>query len=503
VGGIQPTPTHGGSTVNHPLPVVSASRLAPPALVTEAPVLGVIVGTRDFFPSDLVAGARQKITEVCAGLGIEPILAQGGAHGGVETWADAKACADLLRRESERLAGIVVLLPNFGSERAIVDAVRLSGLRVPILVQAEPDDLAGLSPARRRDGFCGKISVCNNLRQYGYAFTLTKEHVSSVGSASFREDLARFARVCSVVRGLGRVRVGAIGARPAAFNTVRYSEKLLEKHGVSVVTLDLSELFGNARKLGDDHPSVRAKADEIRSYADASKVPANRLLDMAKLGAALDAFCVEEAIDVTAIQCWSSLQANYGVNACTLMSMLSHGMRPSACEVDVTGALSMYALELASGLPAALADWNNNYADSGDRCVLFHCGNWPKRYVADATVGTAPILGSTLGVDNTWGALHGRTPAGPCTFARLTTDDEQGAIRAYVAEGRFTNDALETFGCRAVAEVPALERLLGYICREGFEHHCAMTHSACASIVAEAFDSYLGWPCYHHQGDAR
>ena len=41
----------------------------------------------------------------------------------------------------------------------------------PILVQAYPDDLDQLHVERRRDAFCGKISVCNNLRQYGYPFT--------------------------------------------------------------------------------------------------------------------------------------------------------------------------------------------------------------------------------------------------------------------------------------------------------------------------------------------
>jgi L-fucose isomerase-like protein len=180
------------------------------------------------------------------------------------------------------------------------------------------------------------------------------------------------------------------------------------------------------------------------------------------------------------------------------MSMMSEQLLPSACEVDVTGVLTMYAMQLASGTPSALVDWNNNYGSSDDKCVLFHCGNWAKSFLPDIKVSTAPILGSTLGVENTWGALEGRTPGGPLTFGRITTDDTAGCIRAYVGEGELTNDALQTFGNRAVAHVPRLTSLLRHICREGFEHHVVMNGSRTAAILEEAFTRYLGWETYHH-----
>ena len=148
-------------------------------------------------------------------------------------------------------------------------------------------------------------------------------------------------------------------------------------------------------------------------------------------------------LDASAIQCWSSLQQNYGVNCCTMMSMMSEKLMPSACEVDVAGVVAMYALQLASGKPSALVDWNNNYGDDPNKCVFFHCGNWAKAFLPDITIGTAPILGTILGEENTYGALAGRTPAGPVTFARISTDDRNGRIAAYVGEGRFTDDPLE------------------------------------------------------------
>lgn len=209
----------------------------------------------------------------------------------------------------------------------------------------------------------------------------------------------------------------------------------------------------------------------------------------------------EYNIDATAIQCWSSLQANYGVNACTIMSMMSEKLMPSACEVDIAGVASMYALQLASGKPSALVDWNNSYADEPDKCVYYHCGNWAKSFVPEIEIVAAEVLGSTLGMANTWGAVDGRTAAGPLTFARIDTDDRHGRINTYVGEGVFTNDYLSQMsGTRAVVEVAGLQKLMRHICKNGFAHHAAMSGSNVASVLAEAFENYLGWTVYHHEG---
>ena len=468
---------------------------------TSRTVLGVIFGNRDFFPDKLVPDARADIARLFAELGVEAVMLDPATTklGGVETHQDARRCAELFRRHRDRIAGVLVCLPNFGDEKGVADVLKLSGLDVPVLVQGYPDELDKLDVIRRRDAFCGKISVCNNLRQAGIAYSLTTKHVVHPLDASFRTDLTNFVAVCRVVRGLRGVRIGAVGARPGAFNTVRYSEKLLERHGISVTTVDLSEILGAAAKLGDKDARLTAKIEAIRAYADATAVPPPRLVQMARLGVVLDDFVAAHHLDATAIQCWTSVQANHGCNVCTSMSMMSEAFLPSACEVDVTGVLTMYAMQLASLSPSALVDWNNNYGSADDKCVLFHCGNWAKSFLPDARILNAPILGSTLGVENTWGALDGRTPAAPLTYGRITTDDAAGVIRTYVGEGQLTNDELKTFGNRAVAHVPRLQKLMRHVCREGFEHHVVMNASRTAGILAEAFERYLGWEVYHHE----
>lgn len=466
-----------------------------------SPVLGVIYGNRDFFPDQLVTEARVDIAALFSKLDIKAVqLGEADTKlGGVETHGDARKCAELFARHREEMDGVLVALPNFGDEKGVADVLRMAGLNKPVLIQAYPDDLDHLSPARRRDAFCGKISVCNNLAQAGVKFSLTRSHVVRPDDPAFVTDLQHFLGVCRVVNGLRGLRLGAVGARPGAFNTVRYSEKILERHGINVTTVDLSEFLGKADKLGAQHAGVQAKLADITGYAPAPGVPEAKLLQMAQLGVVLDDWMEVNAIDATAIQCWTSVQENFGCNVCTLMSMMSERFMPSACEVDVTGVLTMHAMQLASCSPSALVDWNNNYGGDEDKCVLFHCGNWAKTFLPDIKIATAPILGSILGEENTYGALDGRTPAGPLTYGRLTTDDNSGVIRAYVGEGQLTNDELRTFGNRAVAHVPRLQNLLRHVCAKGFEHHVVMNLSHTASILEEAFSSYLGWDVYRHE----
>jgi L-fucose isomerase-like protein len=463
----------------------------------QRPVIGVIVGNRTFFPDELVKEGRTEILALLEEAGIDVVIVEEPATklGAVETWQDAQVCAELFRRHADRIEGILVTLPNFGDEGGISDAIRLSGLRVPILLQAYPDEIGQFGPARRRDSFCGKISACNNLTQYGYPFTLTELHTVAPGSESFRADLQRFLGTCRVVNGMRRARLGMVGTRPSAFRTVRFSEKLLESHGVSVSVIDLSDVHGRVGRLSGADPRVGRKVEDIRAYVDTAHVPQEPLEGMAKFAVVLDEWMEANGLQATAIQCWDSMQNNFGFNTCTVMSMMSNNLLPSACETDVTGLTMMYALQLAAGRPSALADWNNNYGGDPDKCVFWHCGVWAKSLVPDVRIDTSPIHAS-LGIEKTWGALHGRAPEGPITFGRITTDDARGEVRAFVGEGTMTADPLDTYGTRAVVEVPGLQGLLKLMCKLGFEHHVAMNATQVADAVAEGLDNYLGWAVY-------
>ena len=220
--------------------------------------------------------------------------------------------------------------------------------------------------------------------------------------------------------------------------------------------------------MSADDNKVKAKLDEICDYIHVRETPGEALVRMAKMGVVLDDWIAFNEVDATAIQCWTSIQQNYGINACTLMSMYSDKLVPSGCEVDITGVISMYALQLASGKPSALVDWNNNYAMEGGQV----------RAVPLRQLGQELLCGEAG--DELWRNPGDRARPGqhlrhglgraaapsPLTFARITTDDRNGKIKTYVGEGRITDDPLDTFGSRAVVEIQDLQRLLRYVCKQ-------------------------------------
>ncbi|MHC4230172.1 MAG: L-fucose/L-arabinose isomerase family protein, partial [Planctomycetota bacterium] len=381
----------------------------------------------------------------------------------------------------------------------VAETIKRSGLNVPILIQAEPDKQGAMTIANRRDSFCGKFSVCNNLKQAGIPFTLTSSHTVGVTSTQFKSELDDFASVCRIVKGLENVRFGAIGARTGAFNTVRYSEKLLELSGISVETIDLSEILGKVALLPDNNRAVKKKLDAISKYTPTESIPAEKLLKMAKFGYVIDRWIKETELDGTAIQCWTSLEEFFGIVPCTLMSMMSESLAPSACEVDITGLLGMYILQLAGGTPSALLDWNNNYGSDPDKAVLFHCSNLPKSFFSTQKMDYQEIIAGFVGKENTYGTIVGRIAPAKATFCRTSTDDADGIISAYVGQGEFTNDKLNTFGGYGVMKIPNLQLLCQYICRMGFEHHVAVGLTQKADAIAEALDNYMGWEVYRHR----
>jgi L-fucose isomerase-like protein len=461
---------------------------------------GVIVGNRGFFPDHLAKSGRTEMLAAVekAGYSAVAVSPEETKFGAVETRSEAARCAELFQRQRDQIDGVIVTLPNFGDERAIADTLRIAGLGVPVLVQATPDTPGRMTIRDRRDSFCGKMSACNNLSQYGIPYSLTTRHTEAPDSDLFRQDLNWFAAVCRVVRGLRRLRIGAIGARPAAFNTVRYSEKLLEANGISVETIDLSEILGRIARMADQDSAAQAKLSQIKRYVSTDRVPAEALLKMAKLGAVVDGWMEETDVSISAVQCWTSIEEYFGVVPCTVMSMMSENLMSSACEVDICGVVGMHALQLASQTPSALLDWNNNYGDDPDKAVCFHCSNLPKHFFQEVRMDFQEIIAGTVGKENTFGTCVGRVKSGPMSYARFSTDDRTGSIRGYVGEGEFTNDPLETFGGAGVVRIPKLQELLRYICERGFEHHVAANLAQVAPAVHEATTRYLGWSVLNH-----
>jgi L-fucose isomerase-like protein len=472
-------------------------------LMDKKTCFGIIVGTRGFFNSELAVNVRKSLLEHLDEAGYDYVITPRDAtpNGAIETREHAKICAELFRENADLIDGVIVVLPNFGDELGIIQTLEMAKLNVPVMVQACDDEVDKLSVAERRDAFCGKFSVCNNLYQYGIPFTNTSAHTCPIESQVFWDDVDYFARVCRVVRGLRSARIGAIGARPAAFQTVRFSEKLLQTAGITVVPVDLSEIIFGSQSLKDDDPVVKAKLQDVLGYGTIQAgIPPANILKQAKLSVTIDRWMDENECVASAVECWDSIQKNYGCATCLSMAMMGDRLMPSACEVDVVGAVSMYTLLLASGNPPCFQDWNNNYGDDRDKCINTHCSNFPKSFMGrEVEVGNLDILGATLGADRCFGAIKGQAAPGPITFFRISTDDPRGVIKAYLGEGKMTDDTVGNFqGGSAVLKVKKLQKLLDFIVKNGYEHHVAVNRSHSANVIYEALTTYLGWEVYYH-----
>jgi L-fucose isomerase-like protein len=248
---------------------------------------------------------------------------------------------------------------------------------------------------------------------------------------------------------------------------------------------------------------VNSRLEELKNYVCTDGVPTAAMQRMARFSVAVDNWMQEASLQATAIQCWTAIEEFFGVVPCACMSMMSDRLACSACEVDVMGVVAMFALAQATDRPSALVDWNNNYGEDPDKAVIFHCSNLPKGVFKsdrpdEPSMDYQAIIAGTVGQENAYGTIVGRLREGGITYLRLGTDDLSGTIRGYVGEGMLTDDPLDTFGGYGVVQIPRLQQLLNFICRNGFEHHVAINQTLSVNPVCEALTNYLGWDIHKH-----
>jgi L-fucose isomerase-like protein len=461
--------------------------------VTKTP-LAVMFGNRGFFPADLIARARDEVLSTLQSLGHKTLtLPADATHaGGIETPAEGEKFANFLAAHRGEFGGVILSLPNFGDENGAIAALRDAG--VPILIQAYPDDLNKMAPELRRDSFCGKFSIMDVFCQNDLPFTVLKPHTVHPTSEAFKRNVDHFDRLCRVAGGMKRLTVGAIGARTTPFKTVRIDEVALQKHGITVETVDLSDVFKRMEGYDAGSDKLKSKAETMKGIASWDGVPDKAFDNVTRLAVAIDELIDEMSLDACAIRCWTEMQTQYGVSPCVILGELNDRGIPAACEVDLGNAVMMTALHLASGDPPTLLDWNNNYADELDKCILFHCGPVPKSLMAaKGHIVDHEILAQAVGKGCGFGCNAGRIAPMPFTFGSLLTNE--GRMEFYLGEAKFTDDPIpdDYFGCAAVAEFDGLQDLLQTIGYLGHRHHVAVTRGHVAEAIREAFEDYLDY----------
>ena len=450
-------------------------------------------GNRGFFPASLQEQARRELPAALERLGHDYIMLEAEAtrFGAVETPEEGKVYRRFLEENRGKYDGIILSLPNFGDETGAVAALQEAG--VPIFIQAYPDELDKMSPALRRDSFCGKFSIMDVFAQYGIPYTIYKPHTAAPSGKYFEEQVKQFAAVCRIVGGMRGLTVGAIGARTTPFKTVRIDEITLQKYGITVETFDMSDVFARMRALSPQNVELAEKREILKHYTDWEEVPGENFDHLARMGVVFDQIIRENGLDAVAVRCWLEMQQEFGVSPCVLLSEMNNRKMVAACEVDIGSAITMSALSFASDDVSTCLDWNNNYGDEENKCILFHCGPVPASMMtAKGKIVDHAILKNAVGPGCSYGPNVGRIKPREVTYGNLLTRD--GRLEYYIGEARFTEDPVpeDFFGCAGVAEFPDLQETLYTLGRLGHRHHVACTPGHVAGALEEALTRYVG-----------
>ncbi|MCA1808629.1 MAG: L-fucose/L-arabinose isomerase family protein [Lentisphaerae bacterium] len=451
-------------------------------------------GNRGFFPESLIAGARNEMSEVLEKLGHKVLMLPEDVtrFGAVETPQEGEKYAAFLKEHSGKYDGVILCLPNFGDETGAVAALQDAG--VPILIHAYPDEIDKMDFAHRRDSFCGKFSVMDVFTQYQLPFTAFKPHTVHPKSGRFAEQIEIFAATCRVVKGMQKMIVGGIGARTTAFKTVRFDEITLQKYGITTEILDLSEVIQRVKDKVLSDQECKIKSTVLKNYTSWKGVPDDSFNNLVKLGVVIDEIIDEYKMDALSIRCWIELEKQLKIAPCVLLGELNDRGIPAACELDVCNAIAMYALSLATQSPATCLDWNNNWGEEEDKCILFHCGPVPQSLMKEkGQVIDHPMFAKALGAGCGFGPNVGRIKATPFTFASSVT--KNGLLEFCLGEGRFTEDIIpeEFFGCAGVAEIKNLQDKLLTLGYGGYRHHVSVSPGNTGQALKEAFSTYLGY----------
>ena len=448
----------------------------------------VFVSNRTTFPQQLVMEAISSVRKALELRGIEAVLPEDPAMAAAADLAAGQKYAAFLKENP--CDGVLAIFPNFGDECSCHAALRDAGC--PILFVAIADTLDAMGIATRRDSFCGKISAVNLFRQCGTPCSCLAPHTVDLSSEAFAKNLKDFSAICWIVKGMKRLRTGSIGARCTPFKTVRFDETALEKYGISNEAFDLSELFSLIRSLPDNHEEVQEKCEFIRNYTLWPTDTRDVQLRMTKLALGIEKMVTKYQLDLVTLRCWTELEEELKLSPCMVLSMLNDKRITANCEVDTVNAIAMHLLSLAADAPGACLDWNNNYGEDENACVLFHCGPTACSLMQPGTkIVDHPMFARVLGCGNGLGCNEGRMKDGKFTWATGMT--RNGNLSILLDRGTFGPEKLpeEFFGCGGIAHFADFQKKLLFLLKKGFPHHMTLSYGDHFRVVEEAVTSYL------------
>jgi L-fucose isomerase-like protein len=409
--------------------------------------------------------------------------------GAAQNLDEAEAVAAYFAREG--VDGLVLCPTDFGDERSAAKIAEKLGVPVLLYATKEPPTVPDPGMGRVSDSYCGNLSMAAGLHRRRIPFRFAG--VFFPDEPGFLAEVEAFARAAAVVKGLRNARIGQIGVRPPTFETVAFDEvAMARKFGQNVICANLDDLIAEARALSDDDPAVQDILADIRLTVPTITVADDYLLQAAKLEAALAGFWSRSRLSALAMQCWPSIQREWGISLCALFGRLTQRHRLTACETDILGAVSMlaqYQAALGQTLPHFI-DWTIQHREHPNRLLAWHCGNAPTCLARDSgeialrsrrdMTGEVPVHEG----DPMAGLCQFQLKPGPVTFCRLAEYD--GEWKMLIARGEIVPSDETLAGTWAWVEVSDHAHLYRTLVEEGFIHHASMIHGDQSAALAQA-----------------
>lgn len=412
--------------------------------------------------------------------------------GCVSDIASARKALDLFL--TERIEGLMIGNMTFGMEVAV--STVLDGLRkdMPILhfcTRSGPIEEGPLGGHRTTDTWCGQFMTTSAIRRRGFKFL----HVRTCNPEEplFLNKAESFIRAINAIAHFKGARIGQLGTRPMLFESQVVNEQLLQKRfGQMIVPMDLDTVFSRIDAIDPKSAEVAEVVRQITDGVQMQDETNEALVNIARYELAVRGIKDELGVHALAASCWTRVQERFHISTCSSFGRLNEQGIITACEVDLLGASTMWAMYNASLRQAIpdFIDWTDLHPTEPNVWLAWHCGN-------AAPSLREPRKSALLGRNERmiqwcptcFGTLEFKLKSGPVTCARLVEYD--GQYNMFIGSGEIIDLEPEIRGAYGWVKVGDIGEWEDKMIEAGIIHHGVLIHDPKVADALEMFCYFL------------
>jgi len=379
---------------------------------------------------------------------------------------------------------LLVIAGTWTHDNFIVDTMKF--LNCPIIFWSPPDPLG--TPFPRIGSLVGAIQNCGVLTKMGKKVKIILDEIDS---ESGFEKLRNYINIANTIKCLKLASVGIIGTRtPGMLDTAYHELELRNQVGPEVVHIGIGDLIKYIHEISDEESKT-----EVTKNIDSSRireVDEEIVIESMKIYLATRRIVNEYDLNAVAFKCWPDLK-NYDIcSPCYTLSRLSDEGIMSACEGDVTAAVSMLILYWTTGNKVYLGDLLKINTTTNE-ILYFHCGAKSTDLAENKDEVEYRIHAESEGVWKPGLTVDFPLKPGRVTFARI--GEVKGTYRMLVYTGNAVKSDMFVRGnpARIILDKNP-EEVVNHLIANGSEHHQIAVHG----IIADKLKIFCDFLNLHY-----